>query len=103
MDSSCARFRISGFVAHQLDFTLPPLQLTLASDSITSYGDGDILIGDSAVLFTQVDRGQETGFEFEEFSQGVAQSLSSGLRTLTNERDDALDAHILNDLDPSDV
>jgi len=81
---------------------IPQFSLTLASDSITSHGDGDILIGDSAVLFTQVDRAGVFGFEFEEFSRSVSQMLTSSLRALTTVRDDARDAHILNDLDPSD-
>lgn len=86
----------------QSDSQLSQYTLTLASDDITSHGDGDVVIGDSAVLFTQVDKGNEEDFEFEEFNQGMVNTLRSTLRDLSTARDDTRDAHILDDLDPSE-
>lgn len=75
----------------------PHHDLTLASDAITSMGDGDVVIGDSAFLFTQVDRPGEEGFEFELLSN----SPVTAVRDLTNDRDDLRDHHIQMHLNPS--
>ena len=45
---------------------------------------------------------EEAGFEFEEFQQSVKTSLSATLQTLTRSRDELRDAHVENDLNPSE-
>lgn len=79
------------------DIQSPHHALTLAGDHITSLGNGDVLIGDSAVLFTQIDRPGEEGFIFE----GLSNSPDKSIRDLMGERDDLRDMHIEDDLNPS--
>jgi len=87
-------------IADQKASQLSQYALTISGDTITSNGEGDVLVGDGAVLFAQANR-DEAGFEFEELSSSVAQSLKSTLKALTTARDDARDAHVLNHLKPT--
>ena len=67
--------------------------LTLANDQINSFGDGYIVIEDSATLFFQVDRPGTPGFEFSELINPVAYALDRSLRDISNSRDAARKAY----------
>jgi hypothetical protein len=75
--------------------------LFLADDTINALGDGDLAVGDSLTLFFQSDRPDEGGFFFDVgYSKDTA--IKKSLSDITTQRDTAIDAHIENDLNPSD-
>jgi hypothetical protein len=75
--------------------------LFLADDMINALGDGDLAVGDSLTLFFQSDRPDATGFFFDVgYSKDTA--IKKSLSDITTQRDTAIDAHIENDLNPSD-
>jgi hypothetical protein len=75
--------------------------LFLADDMINSLGDGDLAVGDSLTVFFQSDRPDEAGFSFDvDYSED--RDIRKSLRDITKQRDEAIDAHIENDLNPSD-
>ena len=95
------------------DVQVPQYTLTLAGDTITSEGEYDVLIGDSTLLFTQVDRVEgfegsnskskkaifEEGFIFEELPE--SKSRDEAVKDLMEDRDDLRDIHIEYHLMPS--
>ena len=68
--------------------------LHLSNDIIDSYNNGDVIIGDSAALFLQADRPSASGFEFEEFSNSVVNTLRKALSATTTSREAEIEAHI---------
>ncbi|CAB9505193.1 Kringle domain [Seminavis robusta] len=72
--------------------------LTLASDSISSFGT-DVVVGDSVTYFVQADRPGTDGFAFGELKSD--QAIESALSAIRNNREAALDAHETTDLTPT--
>jgi hypothetical protein len=75
--------------------------LFLADDMINALGDGDLAVGDSLTLFFQSDRPDKAGFFFD-VGYSKDNAITKSLSAITTQRDTAIDAHIENDLNPSD-
>lgn len=71
----------------------PSHQLNMANDLISSMGN-DVVIGDSAVLYVQVDSVHEEYFKFAEVNPQVAQSLDPILSEVLKTRQNELDMHV---------
>lgn len=73
----------------------PSHRLNLANDTISSNGNGDIIVGDSTVLYVQIDSSAE-GFVFDVLKTKLP------LKAIMDQRQDELDAHVQSDLAPSE-
>jgi len=80
------------------DGQTPSHSLLLADDIIFSKGNKDIVAGDASTLFVQIDSAAD-GFEFEVLKDN---RLKAALSDIMDQRQDELDLHIENDLDPSE-
>ena len=71
----------------------PSHQLLMANDVLSSMGN-DTVVGDSAVLYAQIDS-MHNVFEFTVLDEGIVQELSSDLQSVLKRRQDELDAHVM--------
>lgn len=78
--------------------TLPLHSLNLGNDEVSSYGNGDTVVGDSTVLFAQVDRPGDLGFSFKaELWDALATAIDKNVdvtRGTVEKRKDYRDNHI---------
>jgi len=80
------------------DVQTPSHSLKLADDTISSSGNGDTVVGDSALVYVQIDS-SVSGFEFDEMNDN---SMSASLKGIMDSRQEELDAHVEFDLEPSE-